>query len=301
MVIVQAIGRVLCLVVVAAGWAPVTGLPLAAAAQASDGLSDVPPASVAYRSVSAGGLHSCAIRADGTLVCWGNNVFGQADPPDGIYTAVTAGEFQSCGLRTDGSVTCWGRNLLFDNFTTPPLDGSYTAVSAGFRTCAVRTDGTVTCWPVIENFCWSVDRESDGGPDHVHVCWDPDESLSRSYNAIAVAGWTECGLGTDGAITCWGLYSDVPPAGIYKAVSAGVDHSCAIRVDDSIVCWGDSVFGQADPPDGRYMAVAAGRSHSCGLRTYGAVTCWGSNMFGQADPRRASTNPSPPETGIVAL
>ena len=254
-------------------------------------------ASVAYRSVSAGGLHSCAIRADDTIVCWGNNVFGQADPPDGSYTAVTAGEFQSCGLRTDGSVTCWGRNnlnnLLINYLPTPPPDGSYTAVSAGFRACAVRTDGTVTCWPAIKgSYCWSVDREN-GHPDHVHVCWDPDESLNRSYRAIAVAGRTECGLRTDGGITCWGLSNSIsnsisnsydPPAGTYKAVSAGIYHICAIRADDSVACWGDSMYGQAHPPDGRYMAVAVGRSHSCGLRTNGAVTCWGSNTFGQADP-----------------
>ena len=38
------------------------------------------------------------------------NDHGQATAPDGQYTAVTAGWQHSCGLRTDGTITCWGGN-----------------------------------------------------------------------------------------------------------------------------------------------------------------------------------------------
>lgn len=34
-------------------------------------------------TISAGGLHSCALRTDGTLACWGRNDDGQATPPAG--------------------------------------------------------------------------------------------------------------------------------------------------------------------------------------------------------------------------
>jgi alpha-tubulin suppressor-like RCC1 family protein len=33
---------------------------------------------------------------------------GQAAPPDGVYREVAVDSFHSCGVRTDGSVTCWG-------------------------------------------------------------------------------------------------------------------------------------------------------------------------------------------------
>jgi hypothetical protein len=36
-----------------------------------------------YQSVSAGAYHTCAIRSDGTLSCWGEDYFGQASPPPG--------------------------------------------------------------------------------------------------------------------------------------------------------------------------------------------------------------------------
>ena len=96
-----------------------------------------------YSAVSAGSAHSCALRTDGTITCWGSNSNGQADPPDGQYTAVTAGHDHSCGLRTDGAITCWGGYSV--DHDPPP--GRYTAVTAGSsHSCGLRTDGAIICW-----------------------------------------------------------------------------------------------------------------------------------------------------------
>ena len=68
----------------------------------------------AYTAVTAnsGESHSCGLRTDNTITCWGDNWHGQADPPAGAFTAVTvgSGEFHSCGLRTDGTLVCRGNN-----------------------------------------------------------------------------------------------------------------------------------------------------------------------------------------------
>ena len=71
-----------------------------------------------YTAVSAGQAHSCGLRADDTVTCWGSNTdfvdwrtsneTGQADAPSGSFTAVSAGGSHSCGVRSDGTVTCWG-------------------------------------------------------------------------------------------------------------------------------------------------------------------------------------------------
>ena len=44
-----------------------------------------------YRTVSAGGFHSCAVRESGEIDCWGSNEAGQSDAPAGSYRTVSAG------------------------------------------------------------------------------------------------------------------------------------------------------------------------------------------------------------------
>ena len=61
-----------------------------------------------YRQVSAGASHTCALKADNTLACWGGNDYGQATPPAGAFQQVSAGGYQSCGIRADGFMACWG-------------------------------------------------------------------------------------------------------------------------------------------------------------------------------------------------
>ncbi|MXY21518.1 MAG: hypothetical protein F4Y49_09325, partial [Dehalococcoidia bacterium] len=66
-----------------------------------------------FISISAGGEHTCGVRSDGLVECWGSNhsllgFGGQATPPSGSFASVSAGGEHTCGVRTDGSVECWG-------------------------------------------------------------------------------------------------------------------------------------------------------------------------------------------------
>ena len=106
-------------------------------------------------------MHSCGLRTDGTITCWGANTdelgvnyfapTGGATAPAGQFSAVTAGLGHSCGLRIDGTITCWGLNTdaLGDNYygQADAPAGQFSAVTAGiFYSCGLRTDGTITCW-----------------------------------------------------------------------------------------------------------------------------------------------------------
>ena len=226
-----------------------------------------------FTALTAGSRHSCGLSTDNTITCWGDKLFGQADPPTGTFTALTAGRRHTCGLSSNGTITCWGSNRYAQ---ADPPTGTFTALTAGSRhTCGLRTDNTITCWG-----------------DNEFGQADPP---TGTFTAVTAGGSPlhshSCGLRTDGTITCWGdnRYGQADaPSGRFEAVTAGGRHTCGLRSNDTISCWGDNRYGQADPPTGTFTAVTAGGSssysHSCGLRTDGTITCWGSNEFGQSEP-----------------
>ncbi|NLN62390.1 MAG: hypothetical protein GX146_05870, partial [Myxococcales bacterium] len=55
--------------------------------------------------------HTCGIRADdGLVMCWGENEYGQTDPPEDVaFSALRVGGEYTCGLRASDSIeVCWG-------------------------------------------------------------------------------------------------------------------------------------------------------------------------------------------------
>ena len=61
--------------------------------------------------ISGGEWHTCALRVDGSAVCWGSDQFRQSSPPESeLFASISSGGYHTCGLRFDGRVVCWGRN-----------------------------------------------------------------------------------------------------------------------------------------------------------------------------------------------
>ena len=226
-----------------------------------------------FVAVTAGLRHSCGLRADGTIACWGDSGFGQSNAPAGEFSAVAAGGWNTCGLRIDGTVACWGSGW---EYRADIPDGQFRAISAGaFQTCALREDDAVVCW-------------GDGSPDTAGV---PE----GEFSAVSPGDWNTCGVRVDGSLECWGTnlgaLADTPP-GEFRSVAVGGGHACAVSADDSIVCWGYSDEGATDAPEGQFSSVSAGRLHSCGLRVGGTVACWGYDINNRDDA---------PAGGLTAL
>ena len=225
-----------------------------------------------WGSVSAGGWHTCAVDAEGSLVCWGfnedtfYNYTGQAVPPGGSFRSVSAGLLHNCAIRTDRILSCWGDNT--ENQSDPP-GGGFRSVSAGlYHTCAVDTDFTVECW---------------GSNEH-----GKSAPPGGKFASVSAGGSHTCGVRFDGSVECWGYDlrgQATPPDGSFTEVSAGLAHTCGLRENGSVVCWGEDDDGRLEAPEDRFASISVGFEHNCGLKTDGSVVCWGANRLGEAtDP-----------------
>jgi alpha-tubulin suppressor-like RCC1 family protein len=93
----------------------------------------------AVSQVAVGGAHTCALKTDGTVWCWGRNTHGQlgngmikatpqltAVPVSTLGSTVievTAGLNHTCARKSDNSMWCWGQNesgQIGDGSTTSP-------------------------------------------------------------------------------------------------------------------------------------------------------------------------------------
>jgi hypothetical protein len=65
-----------------------------------------------YDVTYASGGHTCGVRPDGTIACFGDNSEGQAPATRtaaaASFARVETGSNHACALRTDGRIECWG-------------------------------------------------------------------------------------------------------------------------------------------------------------------------------------------------
>jgi len=243
-------------------------------------------------SIDAGTNHTCALKTNGEVWCWGSdardqlgaqlsgsssNVAVQADL-DQAAVSVAAGSEHSCAVLVDSTIRCWGRpNASFLGYSTltdpvlatfdpqtntkTTLYGAVEVVAGQLHSCARMFDGSAMCW---------------GDP---------------SFNRLGGA------TGSDVAIP-----RPVPTVVRATKIEAGRAHSCAIT-ETNAICWGFNINGQlgrgdttTDPKPvslaGVPTAMALGASHSC-FSASGSTMCTGRNASGAFGNNTTTNSLSP--------
>jgi hypothetical protein len=224
-------------------------------------------------AIAAGQEHSLALRANGTVVAWGDNSHGQTNVPPGLTNVIAiAASFHNVALKADGTVVVWGSDRM-DVTNIPPGLAGVIAIGTGADlgsgesyTVALRSNGTVVAW-----------GSGSSGQTNVPAGLNSVVAISAGTHHVLV-------LKQDGTVVGWGFPSAAtPPPALSRvvAVRAGQFVSYAIKADRTIVRWAGE--GLEDPPAGLsgIADLQLGAQEAVALRTNGTVLAWGTINDGQ--------------------
>jgi hypothetical protein len=90
-------------------------------------------------AIAAGDSHSLALKADGTVVAWGYNNYGQTNVPAGLsnVAAIAGGWAHSLALKNDGTVVAWGDNADGQTDVPAGLSNVVAIAAGGFHSLAL--------------------------------------------------------------------------------------------------------------------------------------------------------------------
>lgn len=227
-------------------------------------------------SVVAGGQHSLALRADGTVWAWGQNDFGQLGDGTTVprptpfqlpltdIVAIAAGNKFSLALTENGTVWSWGENThgqlgegTFDDRWSPveiPSLAGITQIVAGLNfALALDNDGTIWGWgdnasKQTGNF---VEPES-AIPHEILYGLTVTEIAAGAFHSVALDnagnvytwggnGSGQRGNGMTGAPNGIAHVKSFTPA--VTDIAAGGLHNLVRLADGTVWAWGDSALG----------------------------------------------------------
>lgn len=253
-------------------------------------------------AIAAGGAHGLALRCGSAARFWGTDAGDVAPAAAAPGVKQVAGEYQFLALRADGTVVAWGENF-YDTRNVPAGLSGVVQVAAGYYfSAALLADGTVVAWgddtwgevsgaASLTGIRQIAIYENQGlalRANGTVVGWGLGPAVPGGLaNVIQVAAGAAHGLAlrADGTVAGWGGFSStgegVPPAGLSRVtqVSAGSLRSLAVRAPGVLVYWGDDWAAPPGPFSG-IKSTASGFSHDLVLRADGTVAGWGDNSFG---------------------
>ena len=318
-------------------------------------------------TISAGSGHTCALKSNGTVNCWGYGSNGQlGDGTDGTSASknypvgvisgqdssdllgsiiqVSSGSYHTCALKSERSVSCWGYGshgrlgvgdstgasksypvgVISGPGNTDPLSDIIQVSSGDSHTCALKSNGTVSCWG-RGNYGQLGDGTNVNKSYPVGVISGPSSTDPlNDIVQVSSGGSHTCALKSNGIVSCWGRGGDGQlgdgtnvnknyPVGVISGqghssllngivqIDLGGSHTCALKLDGTMSCWGNGNYGRlgdgtsasknypvgviseqnSSNPLSGIVQVSLGEQHTCALKLNGTVSCWGRGYEGQ--------------------
>lgn len=237
----------------------------------------MPSGVTAFVNIYATYGQACALAADGTAYCWGENFSGQLGVGDILskntpmavntgakFKSLVLDTYNTCGITTIDTTYCWGDrgangNGLNQTETSPVLVNGgnvYASIVPGESTfCGLTAQGTAWCWG--NNFYGTAgDGTNTNAMSPVLVAG------GHTFAKLFGGNDAVCGLTSEGAGWCWG-------SGGLGALGQGSSSNSNVPVAIS----GGHAFS---------TIMMSQTQSTCALTTTGQAWCWGQNAQGQA-------------------
>ncbi len=260
-----------------------------------------------FIDVVAGATHSCALRANGTIWCWGGNINGAlgdgrmrhgmqcgmmegGDVPDcsppvqvAVIDDATAlssrGGIENCALRSSGGAWCWGQQSVAPatggeppkRYTPEARSGldSVETISDGFdHTCGVAA-GQAVCIGLNQS-----GQIGDGTKVDARTAYTVPMPTDMEIVEAGAASDFTCGL-AGGSAWCWGnndsgQLGDGVDAHMGGCMGSVAMYDCSLTPVEVTM------------PDGiTFSDIKLGAGHACALGSDNNAYCWGANNYGQ--------------------
>jgi alpha-tubulin suppressor-like RCC1 family protein len=270
----------------------------------ANALSDVPVPVSGLKfvtSISAGGLHSLALLANGTAMAWGSNASGQLGDETTItrevpvavkgltgVRAIAAGGSHSLALLSNGTVMAWGDNEFGQLGTGNTAESEVPIEVKGLKGVRAIAAGANHSLALMANgavMAWGDNEAGQLGTGNTKLSTVP----------VAVKGLT----------------------GV-SSVSAGGAFSLALTTKETVEAWGSDESGQLGDSTFEELfstvpievqglsgvtAIAAGDKHGMALLGAGTVMAWGENLYGEVGngTMKARQDTAVPVTGLSGV
>ena len=231
-----------------------------------------------WTKVSVASYFNLAVKSDGSLWVWGQNVSGQLGDgtttdrlaptrvgTDSNWQTVAAGYNHSVAIKSDRSLWAWGGNWsgqLGDGTTTDKLApirigiaNDWAKITAGdYYTLAIKTDGSL--------WAWGNNGNGQLGDGTIIARYVPTRiGIANDWASISADEWHNLAIKTDGSLWAWGRNLDgelglgdtierhvptrVGTDNDWSKVAAGdFGNTFAIKTDGSLWAWGYNREGQ---------------------------------------------------------